>query len=85
MYEKDAKRFSLRFPKKSKYANKEEKTKKNKKKFSQFYVRDKCEKSKFEGRIGFQGTHSMVFNFILLQSIQNIFLIQNIHFQILEC
>ena len=65
MYEKDAKRFSLRFPKKSKYANKEEKTKKNKKKFSQFYVRDKCEKSKFEGRIGFQGTHSMVFNFIL--------------------
>ena len=31
MYEKDAKRFSLGFPKKSKYANKEEKTKKEQK------------------------------------------------------
>ena len=44
---------------------KKRKTKEQKKKFSQFHVRDKCEKSKFEGRIGFQGTHSIVFNFIL--------------------
>ena len=60
MYEKDAKRFSLRFPKKSKYANKEEKTKKNKKKFSQFHVRDKCEKSNVESKLRFQGTHFIV-------------------------